>query len=119
MGRPGRGFYTPASGRITKEFKEALEEHELEAVMGNSGSAQPGQLQDVLLHETAISWLRRRLAETEPAKSWLETREEYGTRLKRCCDAVNRECDVEGLCRGWMKRMKRLDDETKGDRLKH
>ena len=35
----------------------------------------------------------------------------------RCCEEVNKECDVEGLCKGLPKRMKLLQD-TDGDRLK-
>ena len=37
--------------------------------------------------------------------------------LKRCCDEVNKECDVEGLCKGLPKRMKLLQEKD-GDRLK-
>ena len=113
----GRGFYHPATGKITNEFKEALEENGLKAVMGNDASVQPGHMQEVLLHETSVSWLRVRLAESLPAEAWLETRQEYGTRLKRCCDAVNRDLDVEGLCRGFVKRIKTLHS-LEGGRLK-
>ena len=78
---------------------------------------QPGSLQDVLLHETAVSWLRHRLSRSTPRKCWQESREEYGRRLKRCCEEVNKECDVEGLCKGLPKRMKLLEDKD-GDRLR-
>ena len=74
-------------------------------------------LADMTLHETAVSWVRKRLAVTTPKKKWLETREEYSTRLKRCCDKVNAECDVEGLCRQYPKRLKLLKDKE-GGRLK-
>ena len=60
---------------------------------------QPGILVDMMLHETAVSWVRKQLAVTTPKENWLETPEEYSTRLKRCCDKVNAECDVEGLWR--------------------
>ena len=53
-----------------------------------------------------------------PAKCWQESREEYARRLKRCCEEVNKECDVEGLCKSLPKRMKLLQD-TDGDRLKN
>ena len=70
-----------------------------------------------LLHETAASWLRHRLSRSTPAKWWQESREEYGRRLKRCCEEVNKECNVEGLCKGLPERMKLLQ-EADGDRLK-
>ena len=62
-------------------------------------SPQLGKSKEVLLHETAVSWLRKRLTRSTPKKCWEESREEYGRRLKRCCEEVNKECDVEGLCR--------------------
>ena len=86
--------------------------------MGDNARSQPGSLQDVLLHETAVSWLRKRLERSTPTKCWEETREAYGRRLKRCCEEVNKECDVTGLCRDFPKRMKLVSDKD-GDRLPH
>ena len=114
----GRGFWATNSGKITKEFKGALREHDLRTVMGDDAGKQPGSLQEVLLHETAVAWIRRRLACTVPVNCWEETREEYGTRLKRCCEHINNEHDVDGLCRGFPKRCKKLDD-AKGGRLNY
>ena len=113
----GRGFYEPSSGVIQPQYKEALRQNGFKAVMGDNAVGQPGHLQDVLLHETAVSWLRHRLSISTPKNCWQETREEYGRRLKRCCDEVNKEYDVEGLCRGYPKRMKTLQD-GQGQRLK-
>ena len=58
------------------------------------------------------------LAETTPPRPWLETHDQYNQRLKTCCEAINRDLDVSGLCRGWMKRMQDLKDKA-GDRLHH
>ena len=44
--------------------------------------------------------------------------QQYNQRLKTCCEAINRDCDVEGLCRGWMKRIQELEDCDR-DRLHH
>jgi len=82
--------------------------------VGSNACAQPGSSQDVLLHETAVSWLRKRLEQSRPNECWEETREDYGRRLKRCCDDVNKDYDVEGLCRGFRKRIKALA-ESGGD----
>ena len=46
-----------------------------------------------------------------------ETREENGRRLKRCCEEVNKTCDVEGLCQGYPKCVKLLQ-QKQGGRLK-
>ena len=114
----GRGFFEPNSGRITREYKEALAENDLRPFMGDCARIQPGSMQDLLLHETAVSWLRFRLGRTLPKKCWEESREDYGRRLKRCCEETNQECDVEALCHGLPKRMKKLQ-EAEGDRLQH
>ena len=101
----------------SNSFHQALAQNDFKAIMGDNAVMQPGSLQDVLLHETAVSWLRHRLSRSTPAKCWQESREEYARRLKRCCEEGNKECDAEGLCKGLPKRMKLLQD-TDGDRLK-
>jgi hypothetical protein len=104
----GRGFYLPNSGAITAEYKQALADNDLQAFMGHNALIQPGSMQDVLLHETAASWLRHRLAQSTPKNCWKETRVEYGRRLKRCCEAENKDLDVQGLSQGFPKRLKLL-----------
>ena len=114
----GRGFFWPNSGGITPDYKEALDENGFTAFMGCNAVKQPGSCQDMMLHETAVSWLRTRLATSTPTKCWEETREQYGNRLKRCCEEVNKDCDVEGLCKQFPKRI-RLLKQKEGDRLKY
>jgi hypothetical protein len=114
----GRGFYFPNSGVITPKYKQALADNDLQAFMGENAIQQPGSMQDFLLHETAVSWLRHRLAQSTPKKCWTETRPEYGRRLKRCCEEVNTDLDVEGLSNGLPKRLKKLHDKG-GDRLRY
>ena len=77
---------------------------------------QSGTLGDVLLHETAVAWLRRLLEQTTPAVAWKESRVEYFKRLKAQCEKVNKKFDVEGLCKEYPKRLALLR-EKKGDRL--
>ena len=112
----GKGFYAPASGQITAKYSTALAEYEFVPMMGQNARLQPGNLSEVLLHETAVSWLRVRLAETVPAKAWAETREEYSTRLRQCCQTVNKFYNVDGLCRDFPMCVAKLKDR-KGGRL--
>ena len=112
----GKGFYTPATGKITRQFQAALEANNFTAFMGDNASKQPGNLQELMLHETAVSWLRTRLAESVPQRAWLETRDAFAARLKQCCDKVNRDLDVDGLCKSFPKRIAKLR-ARKGDRL--
>ena len=73
----GRGFYEPNSGKMTEQYSRGLRAHNLRALMGENAAVQPGSMQDVLLHETAVSWIRLRLDRTVPQKSWEESREQY------------------------------------------
>ena len=71
--------------RCIEAYLEALRENGLKPVLGENASQQPGNIQEILLHETAVAWLRRRLAASVPEKAWLESREEYAARLRKCC----------------------------------
>ena len=95
-------------------YKAALKEHRFKAALGDNGSVQPGNLQELMLHETAVSWIRLRLARSVPAKAWEETREAYATRLKRICDEINDTLDVEGLCRSFLHSVAKLIDQEGG-----
>ncbi len=93
----GRGFYDPRTGRITDEFKEALREHGLQAFMGHDASRQPGSLQEIMLHETVVAWVRGRMAVTCPRRPWEETAEAHAKRLRGTFEYINKNYDVEGL----------------------
>ena len=113
----GKGFYTVATARITREFNDALRAHGLRAFMGQDARQQPGSLQEVMLHETAVSWLRHRLTLTAPADAWEETPAQYASRVRRCCADINSTLDVAGLCRDFPNRIQTLLDKKSG-RLK-
>ena len=112
----GKGFYHFSTRAITDQFKKALRDHDLRAFMGNDAAAQPGALQELMLHETAVAWIRYKLTMTVPARPWLETPEEYRTRLKLVVAEVNRAYNVENLCRELPTRVEKLRLE-KGGRL--
>ena len=113
----GPAFYHAATGGITEEYQEALREHGLRALMGDDASKQSGDSQEVMLHETAVAWLRMRLTLTLPQKPCLETREEYQVRIKAQAEYINQHYDVEGLCKGFPERLQRLLAND-GDRLR-
>ena len=112
----GNGFYNAGSGAITGEYRRALRSHGLRAYFGDDASMQPGQLQEVMLHETAVSWLRLRLTKTLPAQAWTETTDAYVARLKECAAYCNAHYDIDGLCRELPQRLEDLED-AEGDRL--
>ena len=110
----GQGFYRIKNGKITPEYKSALAEHNLKAFMGDDGSLQPGDLKDLMLHETAVAWLTNRLKVTTPAKPWDETVEEFGTRLKAATEFVNAYYNLENLQNELPERLVKLADRQGG-----
>ena len=112
----GNGFYDSGTGVITAGYSAALRNHGLKAFFNQNASVQPGQLQEVMLHETAVAWMRLRLSKTVPRKAWTETVEAYRARLKACCAYINENYDVDGLCKGLPKRLTELD-RREGDRI--
>ncbi|CAK0801209.1 unnamed protein product [Prorocentrum cordatum] len=97
----GNGFYNAGSGAITEEYRGALRRH---------------NLREVMLHETAASWMRDRTTKTLPKWCWDETLEAHRARLKACAAQINSACDVDGLRRELRSRVKDLD-RRQGDRL--
>ena len=117
MSDRGPAFYHLGAGKITPDYKESLHRHGLRALTGEDASTQPGGSQEVLLHETAVAWLRRRLAMSLPAKPWLETREEFGARLKEQAAYINNKFNVDALCRAFPLRLDQLIAKE-GDRIR-
>ena len=105
----GNGFYLLGNGSITDGYRDALREHGLRAFMGADASAQPGSLQELLLHETAVSWMRVGLAKTVPKECWAETLPAYRSRFEAVCASINARYDVAGLCRELSARVTDLD----------
>ena len=98
-------------------LSEAVKECGFKAFWGDNASVQPGQMQEVMLHETAVAWLRRRLTESLPARCWEETPSAFGARLRAACADINANLNVDGLCHDFPKRIQELI-EHKGGRLK-
>ena len=93
----GNGFFESGSGAITTEYRNALLAHNLKAFMGYDASMQPGSLQEIMLHETLMAWVRHRLANTVPKFAEKESVSEYITRLKHVATYINENYDVEGV----------------------
>ena len=93
-----------------------MEENDLKHFWKDDAAIQPGQLHEVHLHETAVSWIRYQLTVSTPNNAWKETREQYTSRLKLCCAEINKSYDVDSLCRALPRRILALI-ESEGDRI--
>ena len=117
----GPGFYHRRWGTITGEYESALRMHGFRPWAGPNAirgpRAQPGDIADMLLHETAISWLRRREEKTRPTMPWCETPVAFAERLERAVCSINAEYKVRDLCLEFPPRLRCLVEETHGDRL--
>ena len=114
----GTGMYTPV-GRITKKYHEACTSEGFEVYWGADAQRQSPDMGDVLLHETAVSWFRKRMAVEPPiAAPWDETREQWLQRAQKCIRYVNRDHNVAGLCRDFPSRLRELV-HREGARLPH
>ena len=76
--------------------------------MSLDASRQPGDLQDLMLHETAVAWVTARLCVTTPKREWEETENGFTTRIIAACQYVNDNFDVEGLCEELPGRLAKL-----------
>ena len=112
----GKGFYVSSTAQITAPFKDALRQHDLAAFMGDDAREQPGTLAQVLLHETAVAWVRLQQTRTTPRQPWAETRAAFGERMRAIARRINEEYNVEALCREFPGRIQKLID-LDGDNL--
>ena len=73
---------------------------------------------DLLLHETAVAWFRKRLQAEKPvAKPWEETYEQWTVRAREAVRSINADYDVRGLCKEFPDRLATCVDKG-GDRLR-
>ena len=100
----GKGFYQLNNSLITPEYKAALGLHGFRAFAGEDASIQPGNLQEAMLHETAVAWIRERLKKTLPKCPWDEGEAAYAKRLKSAATYINENFNVDGLNREFPQR---------------
>ena len=80
----------------------------LVAFQGGQAAVQPGKLGDLMLHETAVAWIRQKERTTLPTRPWAENSRQLGARLKRIACEINVEHDVAGLCKELPTRLLKL-----------
>ena len=90
-----------STGKTKPLYKAALDTAGLKPLQGDSAKAQSGTRGDVLLHETAMASLRKRLEATTPAEAWKETREQFLTRCPDLAGARRSSPELAGVGRTW------------------
>lgn len=95
----GPGFYHPTTGNICREYHEALEEQGYTAWAGESSKWQPSDIPDILLHETAVAWVRKFLRQ-HPIKLGTDMERNITKlegKLKEAEEHINEHYEVEDL----------------------
>ena len=112
----GQGFYEKNYGKITPKFKEALQRNRFKAYYGDNAKAQPGAMHELMLHETAVAWIRYEEQKTRPMEPWREKVAEFASRMKAIALDINKRHKVDNLCKALPKRVQMLID-AEGDRI--
>ena len=101
----GTGMYTPG-GKIVRAYAEALQQAGDGPYWGENAQRQSPDMPDLLLHETAVAWLRKRLRTSRPeVDPWEETQEMWSRRAQQAVRCVNQSYNVAGLCRELRSRL--------------
>lgn len=116
----GPGYYHPSSGTINPEYLGALGEQGLTPWAGDHSKWQPPDLPDILLHETAVAWIRKFLKQhpVRLVQSVEENVNRVRTVLEEACEHINTHYEVDDLCNSLPDRLKALV-ASGGERQKH
>jgi hypothetical protein len=117
----GPGFYHRRWGTITGDYESACRAHSFRQWAGTNAKqgahAQPPDLADMLLHETAVPWIVKYLDKTTPRSPWDETCESLAARIRAAAAHANANYQVKKLCLEFPQRLHDLVHKHHGDRL--
>ena len=113
----GTGMYT-SGGRVVGAYKAAVLETGFRVFWGDDATTQSPDMGDVLLHETAVAWFRKRMRKEKPTGDpWNETPQAWERRAYRAVQHINEHFHVAALCREFPGRLRTLVDSD-GERLR-
>ena len=113
----GTGMYT-SLGKAVVAYAEAVDVAGFRLYWGTNAQRQSPDMGDVLLHETAVAWFRKRMrAEKPEVVPWQESPEQWARRCRRIVASMNKDYDVAGLCRQFPTRLQEVI-ESEGERLR-
>ena len=96
----GPGFYHPSQGTINPDYAAALTKYGFSSWAGDHALWQPGDIPDLLLHETAVSWVRKFLRQ-HPVKigeNMTRNIERLEEKLQEAVEHINTYYEVEDGC---------------------
>ena len=113
----GTGMYN-STGKIVRAYAQAVQKNGFRVYWGEDASQQSPDMGDLLLHETAVAWLRKGMAKEKPdVLPWEETTQQWTQRVRRVVRKINEDFDVRSLCRQFRARLE-ATVATQGERLR-
>ena len=110
----GTGMYAPA-GQIVGACDRAIRGAGLRSFFGPDAKQQAADMGDLLLHETAVPWVRNHLRRNKPhCLPWVETEEQWGKCVEDAVAHVNSRFNVRNLCLAFPKRLHMCADRSGG-----
>ena len=108
------------NGQIVPPYHTGLRAAGFRPFAGENASDQPPDCPDVLLHETAVGWIRKFFKKHPFSRAAdLDINvERVKALMVQCIRHINQEYEVEALCSAWPKRLRDLVDNG-GERLKY
>ncbi len=118
MSDRGAGMFAP-SGLVVAAYEQAVRDCNFRLLWGADAKQQSPDMPDLLLHETAVGWLRGVLRRTKPeVKPWLETPAQWSRWVMKALDEVDHNYDAEGLCQQFSDRVEECF-AAEGERLSY
>ena len=113
----GTGMYA-SNGQAVSAYAQAVNDNGFRLYWGEDAAQQSPDMGDLLLHETAVAWLRKGMAKEKPnVLPWKETQQQWTQRIHRVVQNINDDFNVRGLCREFRARLE-ATAATEGERLR-
>ena len=95
-----------------------LKEHGFRPLAGDDASTQPPDIPDVFLHQTAVARARNCFRKHPLSRGGGidAMRAQFKALLRECAAQINRNYNVDELCRSFPGRLAELAHDTKGER---
>ena len=113
----GTGLYN-SWGKADRAYCAAVKAAGFKLFGGDDASQQSPDMPDLLLHETAVAWFRRKLSKQRPVcVPWEETVAQWTARARHVVAFVNDNYRVDRLCQQLPTRLRACRDSD-GERLR-
>ena len=113
----GTGLYS-SRGNAVRAYSAAVKAAGFKLFWGDDASQQSPDMPDLLLHETAVAWFRKKLSKQRPAcVPWEETQAQWTARARHVVAFLNENHRADRLCQQFPQRLRACKDSD-GERLR-